>query len=71
MSLIGQRFNARDEPAQSSFQAHTNRPAHAPQGDPLQQQACNHGAWLDLHQVLGGEHDSCKILALPIQNIDL
>jgi hypothetical protein len=53
VSLIGQRLKARDEHAQSPLQSHTNRPAHAPQGDPPQPQAFNHGAWLDLHQILG------------------
>jgi hypothetical protein len=53
VSLIGQRLKARSEQAQSPLQSDTNCPAHAPQGDPLQQQAFNHGAWLELHQVLG------------------
>ena len=53
VSLIGQRLKARDEQAQSPLQSDTNCSAHAPQGDPLQQQAFNHGACLDLRQVLG------------------
>jgi hypothetical protein len=67
--LIGQRLNARDEQARSPLQTHTNRPAHASQGDPLQQQACNHGAWLDLHQVWGRALDPLAPTCLALRGL--
>jgi hypothetical protein len=69
VSLIRQRLKARDERAPSPLQSHTNRPAHAPQGDPLQQQAFNHGAWLDLYQVWGRVLDPLAPTCLALRGL--
>jgi hypothetical protein len=69
VSLIGQRLNVRDEQAQSPLESHTTRPAHALQGDLLQQQACNHSSWLDLHPVWGRALDLLALTCLALRGL--
>ena len=69
VSLIGQRLKARDEQGRSPLQSHTNRPAHAPQGNPPQPQAFNHGVWLDLQQVWGRALDTLAPTCLALRGL--